>query len=73
MTLKNLLKERMEKERFRPSDIAQILGKKRQSVSYALNRDVNYITVKTLSQYVSAVGLRLNFAQLIDNKKVKNG
>jgi hypothetical protein len=68
MTLKELLKPQMKKERYRSSDLAHLLGKKPQSVSYALNRDINYITVRTLGQYVSAVGLKLDVAQLISNQ-----
>lgn len=69
MTLKELLKPQMKKERYRPSDLAQILGKRPQSISYALNRDINYITVRTLGQYISAVGMVLDFAQLLKLKR----
>ena len=66
MLLKELLAPKMVKERYRSSDIAKILNKKRQTVSLTLNRDINCITVKTLRQYVSAIGLELDLSKVIN-------
>lgn len=65
MTLKELIEFRVGFARYRPCDIARILNKSRQSVSLTLNRDVKYITVRTLCEYIEATGRRVDLTKLI--------
>lgn len=70
MKLKELLKDRMKKERYRSSDLAKQLSQSRQSTSYALGRQINNIKLGTFRQYLSILGLRLDLTTGI---KIKEG
>lgn len=60
MKLRDLLEPQILNERYRPSDIADILKKSRQVVSSTLNRDLDRVTVLTLRSYLKAVGIDLD-------------
>ncbi len=64
-TLRELLRSRMQSERYRPTDIAQVLNKSRQSVSLTLNRDLDKIRIGTLRGYLNAIGLSFDPENLI--------
>ena len=66
MTLRSLLEARMKEERYRPSDLAIRLNKSRATVSLTLNKDVGSITVRTLRDYLGAIGLPFDPNKLIE-------
>ena len=65
MTLKGLLESRIKLACYRPVDLAKVLKKSPQSVSFTLRRDLNSVTVKTLREYLEATGVQVDFTKLI--------
>ena len=68
MKLKDLIKSKMLKDRYRSSDIADALGKSRQNVSIMLNRPLNRCTLRTIELYCSAVGMRFSIKKMLQSK-----
>lgn len=68
ITLRELLKPRMQSERYRPADIAQALNKSRQTVSLTLNRDLDKVRIGTFRQYLTATGLSFDPKNLISTQ-----
>jgi len=66
MTLRNLLEKQMAKNRYRPSDLAKILGRSRAVVSITLSRKLENCKIGTIQKYMKAVGLKFDFNKILN-------
>ena len=65
MMLKELLESGIKLATYRPVDLAKVLKKSPQTVSFTLRRNLDSITVRTLREYVEATGRNVDFTKLL--------